>query len=293
MPWESRHGLPSVAEAHLDVVNVTMGNFHSADCGLQSTALALNPSQIDWSPPVHLSGMAWPGTDATAKLNLGFVSGTDPKCLGGDGCDSYRFGLVLDVDGSVGGTPASSIVSGTNPELALGSPGCSPVTGWSAFYCPAVKLVTSVLLDRLRTTDIRMGPITVTRLDSEQRQYFATGPYPDLCARRFAFPRYPFVLASGYNHAIVPAGSLSTRMRLTYAPATAADATLVNMFMLKPNDVQVTDAGVVVPSSLTVPTIASPTGANVLDPQARQLYMTLRGDGAYYDIITTQVRVRV
>jgi hypothetical protein len=41
-----------------------------------------------------------------------------------DGCDSYRFALVSDADGSVGGVAASSIISATNPSLALASPGC-------------------------------------------------------------------------------------------------------------------------------------------------------------------------
>jgi hypothetical protein len=67
-------------------------------------------------------------------------------CLLGfsDGCDSYRFALVSDLDGSVNGTPSSSIISATNPELALGSPGCAPMPLSEAYYCPGFALVPSV-----------------------------------------------------------------------------------------------------------------------------------------------------
>ncbi len=45
-----------------------------------------------------------------------------------------------------------------------------------------------------------------------------------------------------------------------------------------------------VPASTTIPTAASPTGSNVLDPQARLLYVTTRGgpSSQQYDILTTQ-----
>lgn len=44
------------------------------------------------------------------------------------------------------------------------------------------------------------------------------------------------------------------------------------------------------PALTTIPTIASPTGSNVLDPQARLLYLTMRGgaNSQLYDILTTQ-----
>jgi hypothetical protein len=49
-------------------------------------------------------------------------------------------------------------------------------------------------------------------------------------------------------------------------------------------------SGVLVPASTTVPTASSPTGSNVLDPQARLLYLTTRGglNSQQYDILTTQ-----
>ena len=112
--------------------------------------------------------------------------------------------MVMDVDGSVGGTANSTVVSSANPALTTSS--CTTQTAWGAYYCPGLQLVPSLLLDRLRTVDIRMGPITITRMDGQNRQYYSSGPYPDLCARRFAFPRYPYVLASGYSHSIIPGG---------------------------------------------------------------------------------------
>ena len=178
LPWERRFGLPGVAAASLIVTNVTFGYFSTNDCGLQSTALAVNPSQVDWSPPVYLSSTTWTSVDSDARMSLGFIDATSTQCTstgGGDanGCDSYRFALVFDVDGSVGGTPNSTVVSATNPALATGS--CTDVSGWGGYYCAGLRLVPSLLLDRLRTTDIRMGPITVTRLDADLRQYFASG----------------------------------------------------------------------------------------------------------------------
>jgi hypothetical protein len=45
-----------------------------------------------------------------------------------------------------------------------------------------------------------------------------------------------------------------------------------------------------VPASTTIPTASSPAGSNVLDPQARLLYLSMRGgpDSQLYDILTTQ-----
>ena len=55
-----------------------------------------------------------------------------------DGCDSYRFALLNDVDGTFGGTAGSSIISATNPQLALSSPDCNPMLGSEAYYCPGM-----------------------------------------------------------------------------------------------------------------------------------------------------------
>ncbi len=58
----------------------------------------------------------------------------------------------------------------------------------------------------------------------------------------------------------------------------------------KPNDITVSVNGALVPASQSIPTISSPVGSNVLDPQARKLYIAMRGGSASerYDILTTQ-----
>jgi hypothetical protein len=124
-------------------------------CTRQSTAITLNPSNPDWSVPFFMSGLQWRSIDAGAKVFLGFHATTSSLCTSGDGCDSYRFALVADEDGSFGGTPRSSVLSATNPALALGSPGCVAINGWGAYYCPGFHLVPSVLLDRMRTVCMR------------------------------------------------------------------------------------------------------------------------------------------
>ncbi len=48
-----------------------------------------------------------------------------------------------------------------------------------------------VLLDRLRTIDLRLGPVTVTRQGSVPRSYFSTGPYVSACAATTATPTTP------------------------------------------------------------------------------------------------------
>jgi hypothetical protein len=151
MPWEKRHGLPSVTEARMSIDNVTFAHFDATDCGMHSTAVSLNPSQPDWSPTMHLSRIAWAQVDVNARLFLGFSPSTNGLCTSGDGCDSYRFALVKDVDGSVGGSVGASIISEVNPQLAMWSPGCIAKGSWGAFYCPGLaNLVPAVFQDRVR-----------------------------------------------------------------------------------------------------------------------------------------------
>ena len=120
-----------------------------------------------------------------------------------------------------------------------------------------------------------------------------TGPYPDLCARRFAFPRYPYALAAGYNHSVVPAGSLSTRMRMTFGTSDSSQETLVALFLTKPNAVTVAVNGVTVPASTTVPSMHSPTGMYRQPRPAHKLIRTqsCMRDGVLVSAATRQLVV--
>ena len=84
--------------------------------------------------------------------------------------------------------------------------------------------------------------------------------------------------------------SLSTRMRMTFAPANPSQSVLVSLFLTKPNAVSVAVNGITVPASTTIPTLSNATGANALNPQTRTLYLTMRGGAASetYDLLTTQ-----
>ena len=83
--------------------NTVFAHFPNAsECGLQSAVVALNPSQVDFAPPITIVGAALYNIDVNALLQLGRTNSTAVECL--DACDSYDHALVIDVDGSFTGT---------------------------------------------------------------------------------------------------------------------------------------------------------------------------------------------
>jgi hypothetical protein len=135
MPWEKRYGLPldidsadlvrswfslvsrpvSVALLYMRVTlalslcfmlqfvrDSVFAFFNSTDCGQISAAVAINPSQVDFFPPMTFSGIDYAEVQEEAKFFLGRSAATASECR--EACDSYDFAVITDEDGSVTGT---------------------------------------------------------------------------------------------------------------------------------------------------------------------------------------------
>jgi hypothetical protein len=92
LPWEKRYGLPlGIDSADLFVEDTLFGYFPSAECGQRSAAVALNPSQTDFHPPLTFSGVSYVDVDEDAKFVLGRTGATVTECRGM--CDSLAFAM--------------------------------------------------------------------------------------------------------------------------------------------------------------------------------------------------------
>ncbi len=76
--------------------------FNGSECGQRSVAVTVNPSQVDFFPPMTFSGIAFVSTPEAAKFALGRSVTTVGKCASGN-CDGYDFVMVTDDDGSLTG----------------------------------------------------------------------------------------------------------------------------------------------------------------------------------------------
>ena len=72
MPWEKRYGLPATAYAKLILENIDFNYWKSNDCGKKSAAIAINPSQLEYTPPIESNSLTWNNhTEYSARLFLG------------------------------------------------------------------------------------------------------------------------------------------------------------------------------------------------------------------------------
>jgi hypothetical protein len=76
--------------------------FPRSECGQRSAALAVNPSQTDFNPPVTMSNIKYVSVDDGAMFALGRSDTTAGECKNA-ACDSYGYTMVLDKDGTVTG----------------------------------------------------------------------------------------------------------------------------------------------------------------------------------------------
>jgi hypothetical protein len=87
------------------VDNTVFGFFNASECGKRSAAVAVNPSQVDFHPPMAFSGITYVEVAEDAKFALGRSATTAGECVNA-ACDSYGFTIVSDVDGSITGVPS-------------------------------------------------------------------------------------------------------------------------------------------------------------------------------------------
>ena len=175
MPWGKQHGTPSTFIAQVDLLNIAFGYFKADDCGQRSAAVAMNPTQTEYSPQMTLS-----------KVN--FASGSvEPRarfmmekagCRSGT-CDAYNQAFIVDVDGSAALT---GVVGGTvlGPHgHASAHPGCVDKSAeWGQGYlsCPNVVRAMAVQGFRGRAA---MKPVMLTQsfpVDVKVREDSNLGP---------------------------------------------------------------------------------------------------------------------
>ncbi len=87
-------------------------------------------------------------------------NGNDDRGNDDQGSDGYRNTVFLDQDGSVTGTPGTSVTLDTP---WFGGPDCTPHTDWGALSCPGV--FGSVFMANMDARPAALGPLVLTRPD--------------------------------------------------------------------------------------------------------------------------------
>eukprot|EP00051_Salpingoeca_urceolata_P019992 m.295984 g.295984 ORF g.295984 m.295984 type:complete len:3942 (+) comp19518_c0_seq1:299-12124(+) len=296
MPWEKRYGLPAAVHGKLVLSSVTFGHFSESDCGLKSLAISTNPSQPDYSPPIHASGIAWRDVDHAAKLNLGKTDRHLSECDGS--CDALTHAYLHDLDGTLSGTEAGAVyVSTKNPMISPGAL-CDLQANQSAYLCSgAMHLWEASLENKDRDRgDRRIGPVKLTYEEdntNDTRVYWSSGNTFDGCPIEMPFGQFPFSLRHGMEYDMELQGTVPANTRIHWFSPNPSDRVLLRLFVSKPLKVQVFAGGARV-NALTdgYPTLADPRGTHVFDSQNRTLYLVLGGasDGIFhYDLRTEQV----
>jgi hypothetical protein len=145
MPWEKRFGMPSTRATQLYLSNVTFAGFSGVEpvcgggsAGARSVAYAHNPTQVDMAVPVFARRVAWDGVGEAARFSFRTTaaspaSGTGAVTVGGG--DGFQNILLQDDDGSLTGTPFSSVL-GPNPAVGEDAPACVWKEAWQGMVCP-------------------------------------------------------------------------------------------------------------------------------------------------------------
>ena len=298
LPWELRYGLPGDSiHGELYVTNTVFGYFQAQDCGLQSVAVALNPTQIEYTPQLFFSGITWTAANVSARLSLGLTPQFSSTCQ--VSCDSLNFIMLTDLDGSLypeSGSRGGVMVSQEDPTLAYSYPTCVEQSEFGGIYCPGHSFYGAMLENKDLDRGSRfVGPIVVTKYSDnpDNRTTFSHGPYNDECAKRFFFGQYPFALEPGYVYDVIPSGVMPSNSRVQFFSKSPSDSALLRIFFTHPYAVAVINNGVTIPMSTSHPTLASPRGAHVLDPQERLFYLLVRGSSVpeeqIYDLVTLSI----
>ena len=133
-----------------------------------------------------------------------------------------------------------------------------------------------LMVDRDRNSGLprRLGPIIVTREDPTygNTSYYSLGPHDDPCAKRFFFPRYPWLMAPGYDYRIRASQTLPSHTRFYFTSPDPTESAVVALFLQKPNKVELVVDGVKQEAQLTRPTRA--------DASLRRAYVAVGAEHA-------------
>ena len=293
MPWENRYGLPSSSFSLFNVSQTTFAFFNASDCGLQSAAVAWNPSQTDHSPIVNMRTITWTQTDVDSHFSFQATaaSGDCP----GNACDGLTHLGIRDEDGTAlgialtAGGVGNTLVS-DNPAVTGTTTQCQYQSAWNGLACANTVYRRMVF----ESEDIdrgtrRIGPVLINRQTTTNLSYFSVGPMDDECPERFHFSWFPFLVQPGYAHDIEPTGTTPAYVRLTFLSQDPSEKMVVSVFYEQPSQLNLFVGAQQVAPLARHPTMDDPIGAWVFDPQARRAYVVVGGvaNGVQYNLIQT------
>eukprot|EP00038_Savillea_parva_P003003 m.119932 g.119932 ORF g.119932 m.119932 type:complete len:4300 (+) comp11038_c0_seq7:960-13859(+) len=297
LPWENRFGNVDVQHATFNISHTAFRYWSTSDCGRTSRAIQINPSQPDFTPVVYASDLTWNDYDATSRFILSDVSHQTHEATAcrTSSCDAVNYFTIEDLDGSThgafwdDGTPPGpvTLLSAHNAP-ASDSQRCRTDSNTGTFVCRDAPVARVILESNPpRFTSRRLGPVTIRRYGaaaSDERVFWSTGPFPQGCSCQKHFAQFTFQAMANHTYDINSTGVLEDRNRISFPHPDPNFCVLVKILFSRPNPVRVTVGapdGPEVPRIMTGirPTVddTNPSGANLMDPQARQLFMKLCG----------------
>jgi hypothetical protein len=297
MPWERRYGVQgAVSATQLYLTNVTFVGFGGgAECGAStglSKAIVANPSAVEHAPPVSLSRVAFVDTPVGGRLDLSWTGGPEAQ---GPGTTAQATFLLQDTDGSLTGTPNSSVLWS---NAALANPDCVVVPEWPGFHCPTVLRGAFIeSMDADAGTRL-LGTMQVTRVsDPADNTTWRTAnvPAPGMegCAKRTGASTYPFAVQPGLETRLYFPGTEPSVWRVHLMSPYADEAVVLRLWLQRRFTWSVLVDGApaaqvpVVSSAVAVPpTVSDPPGTFTLDSLHHSLWVTVRGgQGVTYDLV--------
>jgi len=314
MPWEKRFGLPSTRSTQMFFTNVTFAGFAGTEAacggaaaGATSVAYAHNPTQVDMAVPVFARGVAWDGVAEGARFSFRPTGATKVSGMGAvtvGGGDGFQNILLQDDDGSLTGTPRSSVL-GPNPALGEESPTCVWKEAWQGMVCPGVVFRMAIIENMDADRGHRnLGQLFVERLTDTagalasygavnllNRTALCQGPLDDTCPMRFYFGQYNYLLRTGRVTHIMFSGTEPGQTRYHFFSPYASEGAVLKMYHQRPNSLNVyADATPLLrggaastATTPTLPTLSDAHGAWLFNPQARHVTLTVRGSGPNWD----------
>eukprot|EP00035_Acanthoeca_spectabilis_P007825 m.144226 g.144226 ORF g.144226 m.144226 type:complete len:4359 (-) comp14100_c0_seq10:3061-16137(-) len=297
LPWENRFGNVDIQHAVMNITNTAFRYWSSSDCGRTSRAIQINPSQPDFTPVVYASGLTWNDYDPTSRFVLSDVSQQrhEATACRTSSCDAVNYFTIEDLDGSThgqfwdDGTPIGpvTLLSAHNAP-ASDSARCRTDSATGTFVCRSAPVARVILESNPpRFTARRVGPVTVRRYGAaatEERVMWSVGPFPQGCSCQKHFAQFTFQAMANHTYDVNSTGVLEDRNRLSFPHPDPNFCVLLKIFFSRPNPVRVTlgsPDGTEIPRITTgirpTTTDSNPSGANLMDPQSRQLFIKLCG----------------
>lgn len=272
--YGQRAGLTRTTGAEMQIRRVTFSNWAASDCGnFTNAAIAWNPTQTDYTPMVSLSGINWQSTvDANARFFLGTQSTSPALCSSSTGCDGRLALLFTDVDGTTFGARGGTLIANSGTALST----CSFQNAWKGFVCVGT-FYRQMIYEDLSSDKQRLFNVKYARLTGEVSTVASAGSDVDGCGFIRTNGIVPFLTLPNNYHAL-NTSTPPNQVRLTYLTTNASEVFMAQIFYPQPWQVDVYVQGrLVAANNASAPSISSPVGSNILDPQNRVLFVKMAG----------------